>query len=284
MHSGKEIEAFEKSLGKLTSAVFSDVKGVIIKAPLKGAKQQVFGFLPTKLTRISPFFPMSKRAMKARSFEELVWDNPWGKLTVQGKKLSVYDESVLLAVMTLVKKQRSRVIETTRHGLLKIMGVTAGRDTYKALWYALQRLTATNVTIEITEKKKMVRALTGNILSWVSISTDTAKFKLEVNPYFFEMFGHGLLTGLDLEFRASLTGDIAKATYRFLEGQRSGSYQCHLLTMARAINLNVDMELFRIRSRVRSGLRELRKKGYLIKWSLNHSDIIAVLKSQKSKV
>ena len=47
------------------------------------------------------------------------------------------------------------------------------------------------------------------------------------------------------------------------EGERGLTYECHLLTLCRAINLNMDMELFRLRARIRTGLRELEKAKYL---------------------
>jgi hypothetical protein len=224
---------------------------------------------------------LSKREMKDRPLEKLTWETSWGRIMVTGEKLSIYDESVLLAILVLMRKNQTGTFQTTRYEICRIMNVKPARDTYNAIWESLKRLTKTGIDLEVWEgkgkKRKAKMEMTTTILSG---AIHAEQFQITVNPYFFEMYAEGFLTNLDLKFRASLTGDITKALYRFYEGQRERSYQCHLLTLAKAVNLNIEMETFRLRSRVRTGLRELRKKGYLKRWTISKSDIVTVWKGQ----
>jgi hypothetical protein len=164
------------------------------------------------------------------------------------------------------------------------MGITPAKDTYRMVWESLDRLTGTKISLSIWgaktkgKKRKTKRQMVNTILSGANQDEDTGKILITVNPYFTQMYGESFITNLDLRFRAMLAGNITKALYRFYEGQRESNYQCHLLTLAKAINLNVEMETFRLRSRVRTGLRELRKKGFLRRWTISKSDIVMVWK------
>ena len=245
-------------------------------------EQQIFSFLPTKMTRVSPFFPLSKRDMKDRPLEELTWESSWGRLTVSGKRLSIYDESVLLAVLLLMRKHKTGTFQTTRYEICGVMNVKPAKDTYNAVWESLKRLTKTGIDLEIWEgkgkKRKTKIEMTTTILSG---AVHTEKYQITVNPYFLEMYGEGFLTNLDLRFRASLTGDITKALYRFYEGQRDTTYQCHVLTLSKAVNLNMNLSNNDLRKHIRKGLRELRTKGYFKRWSISKSDIVSVWRAAK---
>jgi len=278
-----EVEVWEKELAELSQIkkATDEVKVFISKQSPEAPVQQIFSFLPTKMTRVSPFFPLSKREMKDRPLEKLTWETSWGRLTVSGERLSIYDESMLLAVLVLMRKKQAGTFQTTRYEICQIMNVKPAKDTYHAIWESLKRLTKTGIDLEAWEgkgKKRQAKVeMTATILSG---AIHTEQFQITVNPYFFEMYAEGFLTNLDLKFRASLTGDITKALYRFYEGQRETNYQCHLLTLAKAVNLNVEMEVFRLRSRIRTGLKELKRKGYLKRWTISKSDIVTVWKSQ----
>ena len=94
-------------------------------------------------------------------------------------------------------------------------------------------------------------------------------------------FVNFLITNINLEFRTKLKGDITKALYRFFRSQKGMTYECHLLTLCKAINLDVTVETFRLRARIKKGFTELKKAGYLKKSMLMKSDIIKVWKAPK---
>jgi len=279
-----EVDAWEKRLRGYSEIkkTTQEIKSFVGKQSPEAPVQQIFGFLPTRMTRISPFFPLSRREMKDRPVEKLTWETSWGKLTVSGERLSIYDESVLLAVLLLMRKNQAETFQTTRYEICQIMNVKPCTETYTAIWEALKRLTKTGIDLEVWEgkKKKKRKAKIEMTTTILSGAIHTERFQITVNPYFFEMYAKGFLTNLDLKFRANLMGDITKALYRFYEGQRDTCYQCHLLTLAKAVNLNVKMDTFRLRSRIRTGLRELRKKRYLKRWTLSKSDIVTAWKAK----
>jgi len=91
-----------KAIQHITQTTDQIKKELVKHAP--ELEKQIFSFMPTETTRISPFFPLSKREMRDRPLERLSWDNAWGRFTVTGERLSIYDESVLLAVLVLMWK------------------------------------------------------------------------------------------------------------------------------------------------------------------------------------
>ena len=90
-----------KAIQHITQRQTDQIKKELVKhAPEQ--KQQIFSFMLTEMTRISPFFPLSKRKMRDRPLERLTWNNAWGRFTVTGERLSIHDEAVLLAVLVLM--------------------------------------------------------------------------------------------------------------------------------------------------------------------------------------
>ncbi len=289
--SESDIKAWEErqqQARQIISTAVSEVKEHIGKQP-QPHEQMLFSFMPTTMTRTSPFFPMNKRQMKSRPIERgLTWETPWGRLTVSGERLSIYDETILLSLLTLVRQYKSEGFQTTQYELCKIMNVKPATNTYNAIWKSIDRLAGTKINIEIWEgkgrKRKLVQEMTGAIISWAGRDKKSGKLKVVLNPYFIQMYAEGFLTNLDLKFRASLKGDTSKALYRFFQGQKpfykKGKYEIQLLKLSIAINLQTDnVELFRLREQIRAGLRELRKQGYILRWQINKQDCVIVWKS-----
>ena len=291
--SDQEIEEFDQQIKsaqeQMVSSSVKPAKRHIAKHASK-PEQQFFSFMPTQMTRTSPFFPMSKRQMKDRPIERgLTWETPWGRLTVSGERLSVYDETVLLSLLAIMVKHQSDTFETTQHQLCQISNVKPATNTYNAIWGSIDRLAGTKIRLEIWEGKgksrKAIRKMTGSIISFADWSDKSGKLKIALNPYFTQMYAEGFLTNLKLEFRAKLKGDTTKALYRFFQGQepfyKHGKFEIHLLKLCRAINLKTDnVELRRLREQIRKGLRELRKHGYLSFNRINKHDRVMVRKGQ----
>ena len=78
--------------------------------------------------------------MGDRPLEKLRWENSWGVIDIQGERLSIFDESVLLAVLKLTKIKRSFTLVTTRNEICTTMGVSPSKDSYVAIWNCLKRL------------------------------------------------------------------------------------------------------------------------------------------------
>ena len=162
------------------------------------------------------------------------------------------------------------------------MGVQRNQYAYSAIEGAISRLTGTVVRIVTTKKikgrRKAASIMNSTILVGNFSNEETGKIVLTINPYFLSMYAEGLITNIDDKFRAEIPGDTAKALYRFFQGQREADYSCHILTLAKAINLNLDQETWRLRGELKIALGKLKSKKYLSAWKINKSDIIWVRK------
>jgi hypothetical protein len=241
-------------------------------------EQLSFSFMPTNLTRISPFFPMNRRDSKNRGFEKLEWSNSWGDIEIKGEKLSIYDETILLSVLHLVMKSKSRTIKTTRYELSKIIGVSISPSSYKAIKESLERLTGTTIKLSVKGDLRMINT----ILSGASIDKDDKSLTITLNEYFLATYVKGMITNINLQFRLTLKGDYSKALYRFLVSQRGKEYSCHLLTLAKAINMNINLENREIKRRIKNGLAELKKNGFLTRWFIkNKTEMVYLWKTSQ---
>jgi hypothetical protein len=258
----------------------SEVKKELAKLPPE-QKQLSFSFLPVDMTRISPFFPMSKTEMGHRPLEKLRWENPWGVIDIQGERLSIFDESVLLAILKLTKIKRSFTISTTRNEICTTMGVSPSKDSYTAIWNCLKRLIYTGVGLELWEGKgrqrKTVIRMAHTMLSGSIENKD--KLTITVNPYFEKMFLDNFTTSIDMDFRSSLKGDITKALYRFYEGQSQDIFKCHIDKLCEAVNIDKKLPKFTVRRHIRSGIKELIDKKYFVSGEINKQDMVIVRKA-----
>jgi hypothetical protein len=250
-----------------------------------------FTKLPTPLTRTSPFFILSKKQMKNRPVEAVTVENNWGKITFEGERLSVYDETTLLFLLKIARRKNFKPFWVTRYGLCKLFGISHHRDTYNAIWSSVKRLSKTHITIEIEDEQGQFKTEIGGTLisSCFRVKMRGEKrSRIEINPYFVQMDKDGFITRLDLNFRSRLKSDTAKALYRFYNGQRSfysgkGKYGCNLLTLCKAINLQGnEVPLWKLRYRIKAGLDELRKHGYL-KGQITSNDFVPVKPLKTSK-
>lgn len=222
-----EIEKWEKELSEMSQPwkPAGEKKSSSGKY-LSQKEQNLISFMPTQLTRTSPFFPMFKNETKRYFREPLTKENPWGQITITGWKLNIYDETILLSLLWLFKKHGSETFKTTRHEICKIMDVTPCPSSYNAIWKSLHRLAATSIEFEIWEGKgknrKRIRRRVNTILTGADEEKKTGKLLIAIDRFFIVIYAEGLLTNISLDFRLSLKGDISKALYRFFQGQRSG--------------------------------------------------------------
>jgi len=263
-------------------------KQTILKHPPPPPEQDTFSFIPTTLARISPFFPLSKRDRdQYLPPDGMVWDNSWGTITMKGPKLSIYDETVLLACLVLMIKNRTKeTFDTTRYELCKVMDITPASENYKSIWASLSRLNGAQIILEVWEpgsgkKKKKAAQMVNTILSGARIHEETNRLSITINPYFLEMYAANLVTGINLQLRSKLKGDTTKALYRFLRAQKGTSYTCHLLTLCKAINLDTDKDMSTLRKQIRKALTELKRQKYLSRSLVNKHDIVSIWKFQK---
>ncbi len=250
--------------------------------------QRFFSFMPTMLTRVSPFHFKGK--MKYTEWPLVRQDsgdaNSWGKMRLVGELLIIFDETILFALLALMTKFQSDAFETNQDELSRLADIQPTPNTYNAIWKSIQRLAGTRIDLELFSgkgrKRKDLKELTGSILSFADIDRETGSIRVVVNPYFLEMYADSFVTNIDLKFRVSLRGDTSKALYRFYEGQRGNKYAVHILKLATAINVNINLPMNELRKTIRKGLRELRAKGYLERWTLpSKGELVTIWKAEK---
>lgn len=228
-----------------------------------------FAPMPSDLCRVSPFFPMNPRQMENREYIRgmVISKNAWGEVTYTGPKLSTFEEDVLLAILALLKTVEPEEIDDkpawTYAGplrpILKVMGhKTTGKRNYERVKNALELLAGAVVKL----KTKRGPWAMSSILAGASGNDKEATVAVTVNAYFAEMYAAGAVNLLDLAKRAELSRPVSKALHRFATSHR-GEWRGHFLTLAGAINLDLDRPHFELRRQIKLAMAELRKVGVL---------------------
>ena len=255
-----------------------ELKAKILKKPVR-QEQQFFSFLPHQLAKTSIFFPMSDRELKEenRHITKIEHDTNWGKVVIQGVKLAIFEEDILLVLLALLEKNLSKLT----HGIglaihiNEIISILYGREGYSktnedVILRALKHFELVSFDLILGDWKKhgkerlkveRIRSV-GNIISGYDYDTATKELKIYFNPPFLAYFGESMLTNINLTQRRMLKKDGSKALLRFLSAHTNPS-RMHILTVLNAINFNTDQPLYRLRSRLKSFITELKKNGVL---------------------
>lgn len=252
--------------------------------------QRLFSFMPTMLTRVSPFH--FKGRQKSNEWPLVRLDsgdsNPWGSMQVVGELLIIFDETILFCLLALMTEYKKDAFETSQTELARIAGIDPSPKNSVEIWKSIQRLAGTRIDLQLSrgtgKKRKTLKELTGSILSFADKDQGSGKIRIVVNPYFLEMYAESFVTNIDMVFRNRLDSDISKAFYRFYQGQYENESQTEIIRLARAVNLNTDQDLKRLRAKVRTGLKELQEKGYLQSYEITEDDRVSVLKTKDAAV
>jgi len=252
--------------------------------------QRFFSFMPTMLTRVSPFHFKGK--MKYTEWPLVRLDsgdaNSWGRMRVVGELLIIFDETILFALLALMTKYQSDAFETNQEELSRLADVQPTPNTYSAIWKSIQRLAGTRIDLELFSgkgrKRKELKELTGSILSFADIDQETGSIRVVINPYFLEMYAASFVTNIDLKFRSRLKSDVSKAFYRYYQGQYERESNIDILRLARAVNLEKDLEMRRLKDKVRAGLKELQDRSYLKLYQITRDNRVIIEKSKDSAV
>ena len=249
-----------------------------------------FAPMPTDLCRVSPFFPMAQKQMAERQLIRgmVIAKSAWGEVFYSGPKLSTYEEDVLLAILALLKTVQADGGEGqawTYAGplrpLLTVMGYKkTGKDNYRRVKDALELLAMAVVRIQ-TKRGKWELA---NLITRAGGDDKAATVAVTVNPFFAEMYAAGSVNLLDLAKRAELSRPVSKALHRFATSHR-GDWRGHFLTLAAAINLDLEQPQKQIRRQIQQAMTELRRVGVLATRSKFAGDVVTLaLATGKPKV
>ena len=252
--------------------------------------QRFFSFMPTMLTRVSPFH--FKGRYKLNEWPLVRLDsggaNSWGGMQVVGELLVIFDETVLFGLLALMARYESDTFETSQTELAQIAGIDSAPKNAVEIWKSIQRLAGTRIDLQLHsgkgQKKRTLIELTGSILSFADKNQTGDKIRVVVNPYFMEMYAESFVTNIDLAFRSRLKSDISKAFYRFYQGQYDRASELELTRLARAVNLKIEPEISRLKSKVRIGLSELQEQGYLQDYEITRDNRVSVTKAKDTAV
>ena len=246
--------------------------------------QRLFSFMPTLMTRLSPFH--LHRPPRRSDWPLVRLDTGatigWGRMAVVGELLVIFDETVLFGLLALMKALRREAFETSLAQLCHLAGTAPGPRSAAAVWQSVQRLAGTRIDLELIsgkgQRRRALQAMTGSILSYADRNAD--RLRLAVNPYFLEMYGDSFVTNIDLKFRATLRHDISKAFYRYFQGQLEAEHRVDLAALGRAVNLDPALATAQLATKVRSGLRELEARGYLAAQMIDDQGQVRVVRQK----
>ena len=252
--------------------------------------QRFFSFMPTMLTRVSPFH--FKTRHKSNEWPMVRLDsgdnNSWGGMQVVGELLIIFDETTLFCLLALMTQYERDAFETSHSELARMAGIEPTPKNTVEIWKSIQRLAGTRIDLRLSrgkgKKRKTLKELTGSILSFADKDQGSGKIRIVVNPYFLEMYAESFVTNIDMVFRNRLKADISKAFYRFYQGQYETESQIEITRLARSVNLNIEQEKKQLRSKVRTGLKELQARGYLEAFEVTRDDRVMVSKSKDAAV
>jgi hypothetical protein len=252
--------------------------------------QRFFSFMPTMLTRVSPFH--FKGRYKLNEWPLVRLDSgdadSWGAMQVVGELLVIFDETVLFCLLALMTRFESDAFETSGTELAQIAGIEPTPNNTDEIWKSIQRLAGTRIDLQLYsgkgKKRKTLTELTGSILSFADKNQAGDRIRAVINPYFLEMYAASFVTNIDLAFRNGLKSDISKAFYRFYQGQYDQTSETEMIRLARAVNLKIEPEISRLRSKVRAGLSELKEQGYFQDYEITRDNRVAVTKSKDAAI
>lgn len=256
-----------------------EVKKSIIEKPER-PKQLIFSFLPHQLAKTSIFFPLSDRELKVenRKISRLEHNTDWGKIVIEGIKLAIFEEDILLALLYLAKNQTIKdergqyVLKTKMTYVAKVLYGSKGytRSVYERIDKTLGHfgLVRFDIVVGTWEKRRKEtldiekKISIDGILSGRTYDPKTQDLTIDWNARFFAYFLESMLTNINLTLRRALKKDGSKALLRFLSTHRNPG-RMHMKTVLDAINYNTNQPLHRLRTHLKSFIAELKKHNVL---------------------
>lgn len=250
----------------------------ILRKPVE-PQQLIMGFIPHEMAKVSLFFPMSDKELKEenRKINKIEHKTNWGKIVIEGIKLSIAEEDVFLVLIKLAKEghvvsENQFFLETT---IQKIIHLLYGRSGYSPrnkdfILNSLRHFQMVRFELDTGGKIRSI----GNIISYFEYDEDSGSLKIIFNSEFFAYFLQSLLTHINYTLRRALKKDGSKALVRFLSTHNKPD-RMHILTVLNAINYNTNQPMFRLRSRFKAILTELKKHRVLgVKTKLFKDDTV----------
>ena len=212
-------------------------------------------WLPTRTARTSFFIPISDRDLKD-AYTDIEYKSAWGTVSISGPPLNTVDEGIFLALLYYVKEKQSPVVKVNFKRICEILKISVQGRNYARIKKGIKKLAKTSFDIELKSKTWTVE----RILNRAKGTSDYTV--IEIDPWFYASFLNNEITRLDMNFRQSLRGDIAKCLYRFLSSHR-GSQRYYLKTLVEAMNMSQDQDIKYHRRSLKAAFNQLQKRDFL---------------------
>lgn len=243
-------------------------------------EQTIFSFIPHQMAKTSIFFPLSDSQLKEenRKINRVEHKTGWGRIVIEGIKLAIFEEDIFLALLHLAKDKTERdkdnrpILKTRLPEVAKLLYGDKGytNSVYNRIIRTLEHFELVRFELAVGEwrkrgkeriKTETVTSMAG-ILSKHIYNEETQELTIYWNQDFLAYFLESMLSNINLTLRRQLKKDGSKALLRFLCAHTDPG-RMHMLTVLNAINYNIDQPPYRLRSRLRSCIRELKKHGVL---------------------
>lgn len=253
-----------------------ELKKELIKAE-PSPEQQFFSFFPIELMRTSIFFPFRHDDLNRehRKISKIAIKHSWGELEIEGVKLAIYQEDILLRL--LMDREDASKTKSKKKDVFK--------KTYKLSQIAKStKKTASRSGADKSKKQRILDALDdfqlikfkikkngnihsiGNIVSSWDYYEKTDLLEVNFNDKFWTLLGEGMLACININKRQQLQGDCAKALLRFIQAHRKPT-ELHITTIMQALNYNINQPPSDLITILNRGIKELIKIGELDKKS-----------------
>lgn len=263
--------------------------------------------MPTDLCRVSPFFPMARQNLGQRDFirDMVIASSSWGEILYAGPKLTTYEEDVLSAVLAILdmiehrKKTEDKEGQTTytyKGPFLPILKLVSpktqkfGKTNYKRVYEALELMEHSSIKLRINKRKAKGKQTVSsreamNLISHVKWDDKKQELSVTINPFFYESFARGSITLLDVLQRSELRSPIAKSLYRFMMSHKGNVWEGHFLTLAAALNLDLEQPQKEIKRYITRAIKTLisHKLLEISSGIARNSDVVKLTRTQFAK-
>lgn len=189
----------------------------------KDLKKPQWRNYPADLGRLPLFLPVKKREFTPR-----VLHTSWGKITLEGKTLTMFDEDIFITLANMGIKRKialdygdsfeTIVYQGNLYNIAKNAGKIPGRNTYRMIISSLKALHSIKIKIE-ADGYKHYDSLLYSFTTRENDPEQKTPIKIVMNAKIAKAFDK--IRHLDMDIRAQLS-EIGKALHRFLS--------CHSLT------------------------------------------------------
>lgn len=267
-----------------------EFKKEILKKPDR-PEQQILSIIPHQMAKTSIFFPMSDKELKEenRRINKIEHETGWGKIVIEGVKLAIFEEDIFLGLLYLAKNSYKRsqdgfVLEININEIIHLIYGRRGysRKSEDVILRTLKNFELISFDLIIGEwekkgkeqlKVEKIKSIGGIIQSY-TYDKNTKNLSIRFNVDFFAFFLESMLTDINLTLRRKLKKDGSKALLRFLSTHTQPG-QMHILTVLNAINFNTNQPLYRLRSRLKEFIGELKRNNVLgPKTKLYNEDVV----------